>query len=60
MAALGLPLPVGYDPEQDAERPVSEEELQYAAQAAKMHEHFYPQNVAVPQVTQGVRSRYHL
>ncbi|MBR4656141.1 MAG: hypothetical protein IKO68_06130 [Oscillospiraceae bacterium] len=54
MAALGLPLPAGYDPEQDAGRPVSEKELEYAARAAKMHEHFYPQNMAVPQVPQDI------
>ena len=51
-AALGLPLPADYDPEQNAGRPVSEKELEYAAQAAKMREHFYPQNMTVTQVTQ--------
>ena len=53
MAAVGLPLPADYDPEQDAGRPVSEEELQYAAKAARMGEHFLPQNAfPVTQVTQ--------
>ena len=52
LAAIGLPLPADYNPEQNAGRPVSEKELEYAAQAAKMREHFYPQNVTVPQVTQ--------
>ncbi|MBR4655466.1 MAG: hypothetical protein IKO68_02560 [Oscillospiraceae bacterium] len=53
MAAVGLPLPADYDPEQDAGRPVSEKELEYAAMAARMGEHFLPQNAcAVPQVPQ--------
>ena len=53
MAAVGLPLPPDYDPDQDAGRPVSEEELQYAAMAARMGQHFLPQIAfTVPQVPQ--------